>query len=97
MQEVKFYQGFTGYFNSIIYLNKVLNEDYAVLLKRFKYGLYSEKHLRDLQKFANPNFLSNSEVEMVESVELKECDAFTTIVENIKFLYLPVRVTNSGT
>ena len=96
IQEIKFFQNFIGYVTSIVLLNKFLNDEYVILLRRFKNGIYSEKHLRDLQKYSNPNFLNNTEAKIVERVDLNDCEGFNAILDNVKFIYAPCRFHNSG-
>ena len=96
IQELKFFQNFIGYFTSIIVLNKLPVDEYTTLLKHFKYGIYSEKHLRDLQKYANPSYLNNVDVKIISSVDLKEYEGFNFILDNMKILYTPTRVIDSS-
>ena len=40
--------------------------------------------------------MANTEVKIVESVDLKDCESFTSILEYARFIYSPIRLTNSG-
>jgi len=90
--EMIFFQNFIGQVSTILFLNKSVSEESLKILKRFNYGIYSEKKLNQLYKIANPSYLINSNYPFKNiKYSQKETDSANIILESFRILYIPSR------
>lgn len=96
VNEASFFNNFCGNASSIIFLNKALSEEYVKHFREFPYGIYKEKILCEFLRRGYSKYMENSNMKFRSMLNsAKDSEAFTSLIENLKFFYTPFRFTAS--
>ena len=90
LKEMYFFKKFYGQASTVMFYNKMVNEEHFKVLKCFSSGIYSESKIYTFLKKTSTIYMSNSNITKRNFKE-KDSEHFQQLYDSLRFFYSPCR------